>query len=295
MTLIGIIIALICEHMLSHVERWREHAWFMAYVRWIHAKLPARGLWNSGWGLLPLLLPLLIAVGLLQVLLSDGIYIVFALPLAVLILLLCLGPRDIAEELNSYFAARSAGDDEAAKRIEHDLCSGPGGLRDSEAQGRLVRAVLLQAHERLFGILLWFFIAGPFGAVLYRLVSSAPRVLAGLEVGDRLYQAAYRLHATLAWVPAHIVAALYGLAGSTDDAVKAWRAIGAGDGDWMKRTWQVLTEVGRGALQFEDDLSGQPVSQDLDTALRNALALVQRTLIILLGLFALFTIGGWLS
>jgi AmpE protein len=295
MTLIGIIIALICEHMLSHVERWREHAWFMQYARWVHARLPVTALWNSGWGLLPLLLPLLIAVGLLQVLLSDGIYVVFALPLAVLVLLLCLGPRDIAEELDSYFEARARGDSETAERIEHDLCAGPGGLRERGKQGRLVRAVLLQAHERLFGVLLWFFIAGPLGAVLYRLASALPRVLAGLDTGENLYRAANRLHAVLAWAPAHLVAALYGLAGSTDDAIKAWRGVAAANDDWAKRTWRILTEVGRGALQIEDDVSGQPVKQDLDAALHSALALIQRTLVILLGVFALFTIGGWLS
>jgi membrane protein required for beta-lactamase induction len=295
MTLIGIIIALICEHMLSHVQRWREHAWYMTYARWVHARLPAPVLWNSVWGLLPLLLPLLILVGLLQVGFSDGIYVVFALPLAVLILLLCLGPRDIAEELNSYFEARARGDDESLQRIERDLCAGPGRLRERDAQGRLVRAVLLQAHERLFGVLLWFFVAGPFGAVLYRLAASLPRVLTALGAGERLHEAARRLHALLAWAPAHLVAALYGLAGSTDDALKAWRAVGTGDDDWQARTWRVLTEVGCGALQIEDDVSGQALAQDTDSALHGALALIQRTLVILLGLFALFTIGGWLS
>lgn len=295
MTLIGIIIALICEHMLSHVGRWREHAWFMSYARWLQARLPAPALWNSGWGLLPLLLPLLIVIGFLQVLLSDGIYVIFALPLAVLVLLLCLGPRDIAEELNSYFEARARGDAEAVQRIEHDLYSGPGRLRDSEGHASLVRAALMQAHERLFGVLLWFFIAGPVGAVLYRLASSLPRTLTSLGVGENLHQAAYRLHSMLAWAPSHLVAALYGLAGSTDDALKAWRAIHAGDDDWMTRTWRVLTEVGSGALQIEDDVSGQPVKQDVETALHGTLALIQRTLVILLGLFALFTIGGWLS
>lgn len=295
MTLIGIIIALICEHMLSHVERWRDHAWFMRYAHWVHARLPSVTFWNSGWGLAPLLLPLLIGVGFLQVLLDDGIYVVFALPLAVFILLLCLGPRDIAEELNSYFEARGRGDTEAMQRIEHDLYSGPGRLRAGEGHTGLVRAALMQAHERLFGVLLWFFIAGPVGAVLYRLVASSPRVLTGIGAGPNLHETAYRLHAVLAWAPAHLVAALYGLAGSTDDALKAWRAVHAGDDGWPARTWRVLMEVGCGALQIEDDVSGQPVSQDIDAALHGALALIQRTLVILLGLFALFTIGGWLS
>ena len=294
MTLIGIIIALVCEHMLSHVERWREHAWFTAHAQWLRHRFPAATLWSSGWGLLPLLLPLLIVVGLLQVLLSDGIYVIFALPLAVLVLLLCLGPRDIAEELTSYFEARDRGDAEAMQRIEADLYAGPR-LGDGAGQPRLVRAALMQAHERLFGVLLWFFIAGPFGAVLYRLAASLPRTLTTINAGEKLHDAAYRLHVLMAWIPAHLIAALFGLAGSTDDALKAWRVIRADDDDWMTRTWRVLTEVGSAALQIEDDVSGNPVNRDLDSNLHAALSLIQRTLVILLGVFALFTVGGWMS
>jgi AmpE protein len=294
MTLIGIIIALVCEHMLSHVERWREHAWFTAHAQWLRHRLPSAALWNSGWGLLPLLLPLLIVVGLLQAMLSDGIYVIFALPLAVLVLLLCLGPRDIAEELTSYFEARDRGDADVMQRIEADLYAVPARLGEDTGQPRLVRAALLQAHERLVGVLLWFFIAGPFGAVLYRLAASLPRTLTVVNAGEKLHDAAYRLHALLAWFPAHLIAALYGLAGSTDDALKAWRAIRSGEDDWMTRTWRVLAEVGTAALQIEDD-TGNPVRQDLDANLHAALSLIQRTLVILLGVFALFTVGGWLS
>lgn len=295
MTLIGIIVALICEHMLSHVERWREHAWFTVYAQWLHARLPSATLWNSGWGLLLLLLPFLLVVGLLQALLNDGIYVIFALPLAVAVLLLCLGPRDIAEELTSYFEARDRGDSEAMQRIEQDLSAGPGRVGAAGRQTNLVRAALTQAHERLFGVLLWFFIVGPVGAVLYRLSASLPGVLTTIGAGDKLHDAAHRLHALLAWLPAHLVAALYGLAGSTDDALKVWRGIRADEDDWMTRTWRVLGEVGAGALQIEDDVSGKPVQQDLDAALHAALALIQRTLVILLGVFALFTVGGWIS
>lgn len=295
MTLIGIIIALVCEHMLSHVERWREHAWFTAYAQWLHARLPSVTLWNSAWTLLLLLLPFLLVVGVLQALLNDGIYVIFALPLAVAVLLLCLGPRDIAEELNSYFEARDRGDTDTMQRIEQDLSSGPGRIGASGRQTSLVRSALTQAHERLFGVLLWFFIIGPVGAVLYRLSASLPAVLRTVGAGERLQAAAHYLHAVLAWVPTHLVAVLYGLAGSTDDALKAWRDIRADEDDWMTRTWRVLGEVGAGALQFEDDVSGKPVQQDLDTALHAALALIQRTLLIMLGVFALFTVGGWIS
>src|SRR6185295_15489809 len=98
MTLICIVIALLCEHMLSHVVRWREHAWFMRYSQTLVTSLDMPNLWNSRWGLVPLLLPLLLGVALLQWFCHGGIYALLGLPFSVAVLLLCLGPRDVAEE-----------------------------------------------------------------------------------------------------------------------------------------------------------------------------------------------------
>ena len=296
MTLIGIIIALLLEHMLSHVARWREHAWFMRYATSVVASTRAPRLWNSAWGLALLLLPLLLGVALIQAFFHGGIFTLLGLPFSVAILLLCLGPRDVAEEVQSYFDAKLHGDTDTVARIEHDFCSGPAKLK-GRGEELMIRGLLVQSHERLFGVLLWFFVAGPVGAVLYRTAAALPRVLQHVESGDRIRDWALRLHALVAWVPVRIVALIYGLAGSTDDAIKAWRVVHTESADdWMTRTWRLLTDVGAAALQMEDDDDGtRPVPQSSDDGLQAALGLVQRSLLILLAVLAVFTLGGWLS
>src|SRR5690349_19389747 len=157
MTLICIVIALLFEHMLSHVARWREHAWFGQYVQALVTSLHMPLLWNSRWGLVPLLLPLLLGVGLLQAFFHGGIYTLLGLPFSVGVLVLCLGPRDVAEEVHAYLEARVRGDDETVQRIQRDLCTGPARVKTEDGRSLLVRGLMLQAHERLFGVLLWFF------------------------------------------------------------------------------------------------------------------------------------------
>jgi AmpE protein len=296
MTLIGILIALVCEHMLSHVVRWRDHAWFRQYAQTLVTSLHMPQLWNSRWGLVPLLLPILLGVFLVQMFFNGGIYDLLGLPFSVVVLVLCLGPRDVAEEVHSYLEARARDDADTVSRIQHDLCSGPCGLNAGDGQPALVRGLMMQSHERLFGVLLWFFVAGPVGAVFYRIVSALPRVLQTFECGEGMRSAALGLHALAAWVPVRLVALLYGLAGSTDDALEAWRTVHArADENWKNRTWRLLADVGFAALQIEEGDDNHRVVQSAEEILRGALAMIQRSLLILLGIMSLFTLGGWLA
>jgi membrane protein required for beta-lactamase induction len=296
MKFIGILIALLLEHMLSHVERWREHAWFMRYSQTMVSAFESPRLWNGAWGVAALLLPILLPVGVIQILLrGDIIFQLLGLPFAVAVLLVCLGPRDVAEEVHSYLDARARGDSDAVRRIEHDLCSGPVALKAEPGESLLVQGLLVQSHERLFGVLFWFLFLGPFGAAFYRLSSGLPRILQHVECGEGARTAALRLHGYLAWAPVRLIALLFGLAGSTDDALKAWRSVHIeNEESWTARTWRLLVATGCGALQMEDE-ANRPVSLDFEESLRDALALVQRTLLILLAIMGLFTVGGWLS
>ncbi|MGH8528306.1 MAG: regulatory signaling modulator protein AmpE, partial [Nevskiales bacterium] len=87
----------------------------------------------------------------------------------------------------------------------------------------------------------------------------------------------------------------YTLAGSTDDALQAWRAQPDDDRDWSAQSWRLLARVGCGAMQMEDGADNQPVTLDPEDALIEALALVRRALLLGLGVLAAFTIGGWLT
>lgn len=295
MILISIALALACERLLSNLRRWREYDWFGRYLKRLQDISLLEPAWQSGAGLL-LLVPPLLLVAMLQGFFDGGFLTVIGLAFSVVVLVFALGPRDIWEEVNALIAARDSGDEETAHRLAVDLATFAG-RRPNRASGQaLVRAVLIQGNERVFGILLWFFFLGPLGAVMYRIAADFPSQLRAHKADDALIDVALRFHGLLAWVPVRVVALLYGLAGSTDGALKGWRAAqAASDDNWALKTWRLLADTGRGALLVEEGADHHRVTMGLNDTLREALNLLTRTLIILLAVLAAFTIGGWIA
>lgn len=295
MTLIVIALALICERLLANLRHWREYDWLGRYLHRLQAVSLLESAWQSPWGML-LLLPPLLLVALIQIALQGGFLTVFGLVFSVVVLIFALGPRDLWEEVRALIAAREAGDHETAQRLGADLACFAG-RRPRRAAGQvLVRAVLVQGHERVFGTLLWFFLLGPLGAVLYRAASEFPSQLRANNAGVELLDVARRFHGLLAWVPVRIVALIYGLAGSTDGALAGWRKAQATDHEnWVQHGWGLLAETGRGALLVEQGSEHDRVNEGLNETLREALGLISRSLIVLLAALAAFTIGGWIT
>ena len=297
MTLLSIVLALLLERMLSHLQHWREHALFARHVRWLRGLVRSRRLWASPWIVPLLLLPTLLAVGVAQFALEDAAYGVPSFLFGLFMLLVSLGPRDLGEQLHALLRARAEGDTEAQQAICDDLRCTPAraiGAEESDESRSLLGAIFLQAHERMFAVLLWFFVLGPLGAVAYRMVAGLPRVLAETHSGARAIETAVRVHGVLAWLPARVTGVLYALAGSTDDA-RAARIKAEPADSWVANTWRQLAAMGLGALSFEDGDSGPMVPASLDDALEAMLAVRFRALMLWLAVLALPTIGGVLA
>lgn len=290
MNLIAIVIALAVEHFLSRHRRWRAYDWFARYVVWWRRNRPLGSVLQSAWGLV-ILVPPLLAVAVPQHVLHGGVWSLLGLLFAVAVLVFVLGPRDLWDDVRDLIAARREGDNVRAEALTAVLCG-----RRSVTDGELVRGVVVGAHDRLFGVLFWFFVLGPLGAVLYRLASALPGRARDAGAGEPMIEAALRLHALLSWIPLRLTALLYGLAGSTDDAIRGWRRGHRDpDADWSDRGWRVLARAGMGALQLADEGDREAAPPDVDRALRDALGLVARSVILLLGALAAFTIGGWVA
>lgn len=238
---------------------------------------------------LPWLLTLvatLITLALDHWLSSSLIQLVFA----GLVLLLCLGPRDLSDDVQQLIAARSRGDVAAIEQLSRKLQGGPA---PDESHRSLIGALFIQSHERLFGVLLWFMVLGPAAAVAYRLASRLPLLLEQQGFSDSARQSAAQLHALAAWLPSRITAGLFALAGSMDDALSAWKRVGElhYSGAWSTHSWAVLAEVGAGALAIEEDQGGVTVAPNLSAALREVLSMQTRALLVLLAGFAVYTSG----
>lgn len=293
MTLIAIIVALVAERLVGHIPGWGTPLLSRGLLAVLRAVLPFRAIWRSAIALPLFLAPPVWLVWQLQDALEDPVQYVF---FSGVVLFFCLGPRDLADDVRVWLAARAAGEAQKAEQLSRLLLKGPGRYADDEpARAGLLGALFVQSHERLFGILLWFFAFGAAGAVFYRLVSRLPRLLSEREVSPAV-RAAETLHALSAWIPARISAVLFGLSGSLDDALRAYGQLRKTHSHgWRSRTWAILAEVASGSIAFESRGGGTEVPATLDLAAREVINLQLRALLILLAFFAVSTGGNLFS
>ncbi len=294
MTLIAIIVALVAERMLGHVPGWGTPMLLRGYVAILRRAIPIRPLWRSAVAVPVLLIPPVVLCAWLQGVIEGPVAHLLFSGLA---LFLCLGPRDLADDVKQWLDARASGDTITGERLARLLQKGPGRYAENEEPETrgLLGAMFIQSHERLFGALIWFFIFGAAGAVFYRIVSRLPRLLTEVEDSPAA-EAAETVHALAAWIPARATAALFGMAGSLDDALKEYRVLmEQPTHGWRSHTWAVLAEVASGSIEFEteDGASAEPAT--LELAAQEVVNLQFRALIILLAFVAVFATGDFLS
>lgn len=286
MSFLSILLALALERGLGHFPWWGRPVIFLGYQRALMGVIRWPALWRSWAGSLLLLLPPLIVIHEIGELLANPF---LDLLWSGGLLLLCLGPRDLAEDVHLLLDARARGNHDEFTLLSRALQRGP---HADPTHRTLIGALFIQSHERLFGVLLWFFAFGPLGAVLYRLASRLPRRLDELYPDSQAAHVAETLHDVLAWIPARITALLYGLAGSLDDALKAWRGLIFSAVEWRSQTWAVLAEVPAASLNMEEPDGSEVVPATLEAALAEVLRMQLRVLLILLAAFAMFATGA---
>src|SRR5690606_31397886 len=109
------------------------------------------------------------------------------------------GPRDLDQDVESVVDADTGAD---RQRALADLHRSAPAIATLPGAG-LVPVVFRAALERWFGVLFWFLLLGPAGAVLYRLtcVAAAPRD----ELPAEHLASLYRLKLILEWPAAHLM------------------------------------------------------------------------------------------
>lgn len=292
MHLIVIVVALLIERTLGQLTRWRQVNAFAAYVRLIERTSLGR-LWLARPAGVAVILPPLLLVGVAQWAVDTHLWLGAQLAFGLIGLLISLGPRDLWEDVYALANARTqaAHDEVEARAIA--LCRRATGQRADDVKApTILGAVLVQGHERVLGVLLWFFVAGPTGALFYRLVRELPALAARDPATRATERVAEYVHGIAAWIPARIVALIYAIAGQTGSAFAAWRTARATTRLSGSASWQLLAMVGRGALgENEADTTEMPADR-FNQALLDALSLISRAVLILLAVFALLTLAG---
>jgi len=213
MTFIITVVSLLIERFFDwgHIRQWR---WFTRYQLWLSTrlvKLPSYVI------LLISLLPLLLVVGLINLLLSHVLFGVLKLVFGIIVLMYCLGPKNFwaqvyicMTELNKENPA--AGELRVKELLGITLAPHSDGFHLAFA-----RALFLEANRRVFAPLFWFVLLGPVGAVLYRSID-----LSRLN-GVTLSQSAAKAEGYLDWLPVRLYTFLFALAGHFAKVLPIWR------------------------------------------------------------------------
>ena len=288
MSFLAVVLALLLDLWLRHLEPVRGPRWFHAYAEAFAGMsrgvdpVPATAV-----ALALVQVPTVVVKSLFDLL--HGLWGggVLSYLFAVAVFLFCLGPRDLHVEVESYMDAVQAGDEPRAAGIAVDILGTAAPATPRERTQAVTRAVFSEANDRLFGVLFWFGLLGPGGAVLYRSTDLLKRVPAD-ESSPVFRKAVDRLYGILAWVPAHLTAVGYALAGSFEDAVSDLKAYyNACSLQFFQVNNDVLVCTGLGAIRAS---AGEEAGA---ARLKSALGLVRRTLLIWVVMYGLLTILGW--
>lgn len=293
MSLITILIALFLERFSGTLDELRQFGWLDAYADWMRERLEAVNISDGTVVFVATLLPPVLLLASVALLVHGVVLGLLDIILGVVILLLCLGPRDLKDQLEAYVEAGAMNDTERQLRHAQELL---GQEEVPEAPRERTRAVVeatfSEANSRLFAVLFWFAVLGPLGALIYRLGG-----LLKAPVEDRsesFMAASARLQALMDWIPARLIALGYGLVGSFDAAFAVLtRAL---PGTWQnmgEENRNLLREAGAEALQLDHVRGDLDDPAELDALVQRADGLILRTLVVFLAVLALVTLAGW--
>ncbi|HFD80090.1 MAG TPA: regulatory signaling modulator protein AmpE [Gammaproteobacteria bacterium] len=285
MTLISALLGIAVDRLWTHLHQYRHYHYFLQYAEWVRERLPV-SLHERLPGVLLVLLPLWLLTWWLQEWIDGWLFGLAGLLFYIVVFVYCLGPRDLAVDVDAFCDVCDSADGELRKRAAAKLLHG-GELPEDEEEclRRVTEAVLEDASDRLFAVLLWFVLLGPLGAVMYRSTAVLYR-------HDGARGAVAGLYSLLVWLPARLLALSYALSGHFDAAMEGWREAHQHHPQGVDGSARVLALTGRGALGSDaephaGDYPGAPV--------RAAMRLVWRALTVWLVAISVLTLAGWAS
>jgi AmpE protein len=286
-SLLTALIALGLLHVLPQLARWRNFGWFR---QWVAQLADTSGIARVA---LSLLLPLAVCILITWLLghtpLSEALLLLFSTA----VLVYCLGPREFEVDLEAILhAPDAAGREAAAQALAED---GSVVAWNAPALGE---AVAYAALRRRFAVLLWFFLLGPVGALMYRLTQILGRD-DSLVLDSTARTAASYLANAMDWLPAQLMVFTLAIVGHWEAVIGAWRR-------WHSQatatSWYASGPGFLGAAAQADILTdieagdgyAEERSDPLVELVRLRSALL-RALLSWLSVVALIVIGGWIG
>lgn len=284
--LLAVLIALIVVWSVPQLARWRDDSWFR---HWVNRLGDTAG---AGRVAVVLLVPVLACAILAGILRSLPFFDLGWLAFAVIVLAYTLGPREIESDIDAILRAPdNLRRDEAVAALRHD---------DAPLTWFapvLVEAAFYGVLRRRFGVLFWFFLLGPTGALGYRLAQILGRD-AALALDDATRSAARRVADALDWIPAHLMVFAMALVSDFDAVMGAWKQWHHASGSPRSRLDpDFLGAVARAGVDADVE-AGDGYVQDVSdpvAELEDARRVIRRVLIVWLAVVAVIVLAAWFA
>ncbi len=302
MTLLSLIAVLLLEQIRPAPYRLAVHAPLSRLARFLESRFNGgeRAHGAVAWGL---------GVGALALLTAAVYFALRALnPLlgwlwSVLMLYLALGFRQFSHYYTDIQLALRLNDLPHARAVLAEWRGCP--ADDARSASDIARLAILQAlesaHTHVFGVLPYFVLLGPCGAVLYRAAAFFAASWDRGDAGDGDFGAfSRRAFTVIDWLPARLTAMAFAVVGNFENAVYCWRGRSVESADGAAQEAAVAAASGAGALGMRPErLSGgmdddaEDGADEIDVGhMEGAVGLVWRALMLWLLMLLLLGLAG---
>lgn len=222
-TFICIVIAVAVDRFFSHVpvigsiSKWRLRDSYECYAKFMEQKLANTPAWNGFAKASLLILPIPLLFTMLNWMFNEGFTSIIGLAIGGLVLYLCLDTKE---------------------------------RHGSAPMGE--KFVLM--HEGLFAPIFWYFILGPFGALLYTILSILIERRGDFD--SSIASVLETIHGFMAWFSSRLSAITFAFVGQYNHAFDAFKRTAIEKGVSSR---QVLSQCGSAALE-----NGEPVAAFFD-------------------------------
>ncbi len=257
-----------------------------------------------------LTVPMTLAAALIYIFLQRYNMLLVALAFNILVLYFTLGFRHFSHYYTDIQLALANNDLPTARELlkqwkrnaQPDFSAAE--LGTTEIARMAIEEALLASHRHVFGVFFWFvLLPGPAGAVLYRLSDYLARAWNYPESpsAEPFGRFARRAFEIIDWLPMRLTAIGFAIVGNFEDAIFGWRECAS---RWNDKVRGILLAAGGGALgvrlgeaMWMDPAAGaagepMPGVEASPAALRSAVGLVWRSLVLWLILLVLLSVAG---
>lgn len=222
---LSIILAVLLDYWLGEPKKYHPLVFFGHLANTIEKKLRQQN--HSHFikkivGLIALLLLIIPVTALIYILSQWSVVNTIISPI---ILYFCIAANSLKlHSMNVVQALKTENIGLAKKRVAMIVSRQTENMSADDVRKATIESVLENGADAVFAPIFWFIIAGPAGAILYRL-SNTLDAMWGYKNQQYIYfgWAAARFDDVLNWIPARLTALSYALIGQTKLAINCWK------------------------------------------------------------------------